>query len=142
VNDEIYHAEVKRLAQAATGAGRLAPPKSSTTLDNPLCGDRATIDLELKAGTIARLGHEVKGCLMCRAAAAILGTRAPGGTPAQARQAAIDLRGLLKEGRAVPPEGWVELAVFSPLAAHKSRHDCALLPLDALVQALDLAEKA
>ncbi|MBI4967078.1 MAG: iron-sulfur cluster assembly scaffold protein [Rhodospirillales bacterium] len=142
MNDEIYHAEVKRLAQAATGAGRLAPPKSSATLDNPLCGDRATIDLELKAGTIARLSHEVKGCLMCRAAAAILGVRAPGASLAQARQAVIDLRALLKDGRAIPPEGWAELAVFTPLGAHKSRHDCALLPFDALVQALDAAGKS
>ncbi len=142
MNDEIYHAKVKRLAQTAIGAGRLAPPRASATLDNPLCGDRATIDLELAGGRIARLGHEVKGCLMCRAAAAIVGARAPGATPAQARQAASDLRALLKEGRALPPEGWSELAVFTPLAAHKSRHDCALLPLDALARALDEAETA
>jgi nitrogen fixation NifU-like protein len=32
---------------------------------------------------------------------------------------------------------WPELAAFAPVHAHKSRHDCVLLPFAALTQALD-----
>jgi NifU-like protein involved in Fe-S cluster formation len=35
---------------------------------------------------------------------------------------------------------WPELAAFTPVHAHKSRHDCVLLPFEALAQALDETE--
>jgi nitrogen fixation protein NifU and related proteins len=34
---------------------------------------------------------------------------------------------------------WPELAAFEPVHRHKSRHDCVLLPFDALTQALEQA---
>ncbi|MGH6899045.1 MAG: iron-sulfur cluster assembly scaffold protein, partial [Geminicoccaceae bacterium] len=35
---------------------------------------------------------------------------------------------------------WPELAAFAPVHAHKSRHECVLLPFEALTRALDQAE--
>ena len=37
---------------------------------------------------------------------------------------------------------WPELGAFAPVHAHKSRHDCVLLPFEALTEALDQAEAA
>ena len=70
--DDLYKDEIKRLAQAATGAGALDDPKISVTKDNPLCGDRVTIDLARDGETIADIRHKVRGCVLCRAAASVL----------------------------------------------------------------------
>jgi nitrogen fixation protein NifU and related proteins len=35
---------------------------------------------------------------------------------------------------------WPELAAFAPVHAHKSRHECVLLPFEALIRALDQVE--
>ncbi|MGH6944919.1 MAG: Fe-S cluster assembly sulfur transfer protein SufU, partial [Geminicoccaceae bacterium] len=35
---------------------------------------------------------------------------------------------------------WPELAAFAPVHRHKSRHECVLLPFQALCEALDQAE--
>ncbi len=130
--DDLYKDEIKRLAQAATGAGALDDPKISVTKDNPLCGDRIGLDVRLKEGRIDAVAHRVKGCLMCRAAAAIVGARAPGASREEALEAEAALAALLKQGTPIPAETWPELALFAPLARHKSRHDCALLPFQAL----------
>ena len=54
------------LAKSKTGAGKLAAPTKSARRDNPLCGDRVTIDVRLdETATIAEIAHQVRGCLLC-----------------------------------------------------------------------------
>jgi hypothetical protein len=38
-------------------------------------------------------------------------------------------------------KSWPELAAFAPVHAHKSRHECVLLPFEALIRALDQVER-
>lgn len=47
-------------------------PTETATVDNPLCGDRVTIDVKLAGGKLAAIGHQVRGCLLCEAAAATI----------------------------------------------------------------------
>ena len=56
-------------------------------VDNPLCGDRVTLDLNLADGRVREVGHKVRGCLLCQAAAAAIGERAPGEIGGAARVA-------------------------------------------------------
>ena len=44
-----------------------------------------TIELALADGRVAAVGHKVRGCLLCQAAAAAIAARAPGETPAALR---------------------------------------------------------
>jgi hypothetical protein len=37
-------------------------------------------------------------------------------------------------------KSWPELAAFVPVHAHKSRHECVLLPFEALIRTLDRVE--
>ncbi len=136
--EELYHDAIKALAAAETGHGRLEPPAAQARLDNPLCGDRVEIDLRLEAGRVAALAHRVKGCLLCRAAASVIGRRAPGARPEALEAAAAGVAAMLEDG-APPPEGWDELGAFAPVRAHRSRHSCVLLPFRALVAALNAA---
>ena len=137
MKDDLYHQAILDLARRATGRGRLETPQASATVDNPLCGDRVTLDLDLSEGRVSAIGHRVRGCLLCQAAASVIGTRAPGQTPAALREETERLRRLIVEGSGEAIDGlWPELAAFEPVHRHKSRHDCVLLPFDALTRAL------
>jgi NifU-like protein involved in Fe-S cluster formation len=140
MKDELYHQAILELAKKARHAGRLEAPQASVTVDNPLCGDRVTLDLTLANGRVREVGHRVRGCLLCQAAAVAIGLRAPGETPAALRAVARDLGAALAGVPGAAPMPWPELAAFAPVHAHKSRHECVLLPFDALAQALDQAE--
>jgi nitrogen fixation NifU-like protein len=138
MSSDLYHAELVARARQAFGKGRLFAPAASITLDNPLCGDRVTLDLQRADGAIAAIGHEVKGCLLCEAAAASIAAFARGRAPQDLRDFAAAARALMKEGTP-PAEAFAELRVFTPVHGAKSRRDCVLLPFEALGKALDAA---
>jgi nitrogen fixation NifU-like protein len=140
MSDELYHQAILELAKRAKAASRLAAPDVSVTVDNPLCGDRVTLDLTLADGRVREVGHRVRGCLLCQAAAVAIGERAPGATPAALRAVARDLGEAIARAPEAAGRQWPELAVFAPVHAHKSRHDCVLLPFEALTRALDQVE--
>lgn len=132
---DMYHLGIKSLAEAARGAGPLDGADVVATVDNPLCGDRVRLALWMQNDRIARIAHEVRGCLLCRAAASVLGMHAPGRGRDGVAEAADALRAIL-DGDGGGPPGWVELEVFRPVAAYRSRHGCVLLPFRALLTAL------
>jgi nitrogen fixation protein NifU and related proteins len=143
MKDDLYHQAILDLARRATGRGRLEAPQASATADNPLCGDRVTVDLDLSDGRVRAIGHRVRGCLLCQAAASVIGARAPGLEPAALHEEAERLRLLIAEGSGAAIDGlWPELVAFERVHRHKSRHDCVLLPFDALIQALEQAGSA
>jgi nitrogen fixation NifU-like protein len=134
MRDALYHQAIPELARQARGDARLAALQASVTVDNPLCGDRITLDLSLDAGKVGAIGHKVRGCLLCQAAAAVIAARAPGETPQALQTVAQELADALARHSDETCRRWPELA------AHKSRHDCVLLPFQALTQALDEAD--
>lgn len=134
--DALYQQAIKDWAQADHGHGRLDSADAEVRLDNPLCGDRVRLTVQLDAGRIAALAQDTRGCLLCRAAASLLGARAPGLDASGAKAATDALEALLRDG-SEPPDDWRELAMFAPAKEHPSRHKCALLPFHALQGALD-----
>ena len=108
------------------------------TVDNPLCGDRVTIDLDLADGKISAVAHDVKGCVLCQASVSVLGAHAVGETAQGLRAVQEAVRGML-EGSGGLDGQWDELGSFLPVAAHKSRHNCVLLPFQAVIEAADKA---
>ncbi|BDG06158.1 iron-sulfur cluster assembly scaffold protein [Anaeromyxobacter oryzae] len=133
-SDALYHDALVALARARTGAGALAAPAGAATRDNPMCGDRVTFEVVLEDGRIAALAHRVRGCLLCEAAAALLGRTAPGRPAAEVADAREQVAALLAGAR--PAAGWAELEVFTPVRDVPSRHGCVLLPFEALGDAL------
>jgi nitrogen fixation NifU-like protein len=138
MSSELYHSELVARARQAFGEGRLAGAAASITVDNPLCGDRVTLDLERSGGTVKAIGHAVKGCLLCEAAAATIAEFGRNRSPSELREMALAAKALMKEGTPVP-EKFAGLRIFTPVHAAKSRRDCVLLPFEALGQALDAA---
>ena len=139
--DELYQKDLLRLAASATGTGRLESPSASVTVDNPLCGDRITIDIHWADGRVTAVAHNVKGCVLCQASAAVVGAHAAGQTAESLIRVRDSVRAML-EGGGDADGGWEELASFTPVAKHKSRHQCVLLPLNAVVQAAEEAGAA
>ncbi|HVO05036.1 MAG TPA: iron-sulfur cluster assembly scaffold protein [Candidatus Cybelea sp.] len=138
MSTDLYHSELVTRARRAYGEGRLSMPAASITLDNPLCGDRVTLDLQRSDGTVSAIGHEVKGCLLCQASAATIAEFAPGRSPEQLREMARAATALMKDGAPVP-ESFAGLRVFAPVHGSKSRRDCVMLPFEALGKVLDAA---
>ena len=142
MKDQLYHQAILDLAKQAGRTARLESAVASATVDNPLCGDRVTIDLDLADGRVRAVGHKVRGCLLCQAAAAAIAARAPGESPAALRGVAERLDLAIRKDPSATDGLWPELGAFAPVHAHKSRHNCVLLPFDALTEALAQAEGA
>lgn len=140
-SEALYQEALLRLAREARGAGRLPAADATAERDNPLCGDDVVVDVSVRAGRLAGVGHVVRGCVLCRAAASIVGAVAPGRTAAEIAGVRGAIAAMLREGGAVPPAPWEELAVFLPVRGVPSRHECVLLPFDALRDALARAKE-
>jgi nitrogen fixation NifU-like protein len=133
MTDQLYQDRIVALAKAKTGAGKLASPPKSARRDNPLCGDRVVIDVKLDNGKIAEIAHQVRGCLLCQASASALASVAVGRNAGGIEQLRLDAERAIgrEEGEAGEP-----FAAFAPVKSHKSRHECVLLPFEALKEAL------
>ncbi|MBS0518962.1 MAG: iron-sulfur cluster assembly scaffold protein [Proteobacteria bacterium] len=134
MSEQLYQERIVALAKAKTGAGKLAAPTKSARRDNPLCGDRVTIDVALDAtGKIKDIAHQVRGCLLCEASASALASVAVGRDAAgiAALRHEADRALGREEGEAGEP-----FSAFTPVRQHKSRQDCVLLPFEALKDAL------
>lgn len=132
--DALYGDALKALAEESRRQGRLAHPDATATVDNPLCGDRITLDVALDGERIAAIGHEVKGCLLCEAAAAVVTAEARGHTRAQTADWSRQVKTFLKaEDAPAPVDG---LEPFAPVRRFRSRHRCVALAFEALAKAL------
>lgn len=134
MSEDLYHKTLIDLA--ALPEERLEQADRSTTVDNPLCGDRVTLDVQLKDRKITAVGREVRACLICQASAAVLSRTAIGQTLEQVTETAQKVREMLKSDGQPPDGDWAEMANFQPVADYRSRHGCVLLPFDALKKAL------
>jgi nitrogen fixation NifU-like protein len=136
-SEELYHAALVERAREGRERGRLTHADRSVTLDNPLCGDRVTLDLEMAAdGRVGRIGHQVRGCLLCEAAAETIAAHAPGKSAAELSAAGAAVTSIVKEGAPAPAGEWSALALFAPVYKVKSRRECVLLPFEVLEKAL------
>jgi nitrogen fixation NifU-like protein len=136
MSDAIYQRELLRLAADATGAGRLDKPDVTIVHDNPLCGDRCTVDIRFTPdGKIAELRHDVRACILVQASASILGDKAVGANARELEQLEAAVRAMLKDQAAPPAAPFDAYETFKPAAQHKNRHTCVLLPIEAVVKA-------
>ena len=136
-----YHAAIMSAAHRASGKGRLDAPDASATVDNPLCGDRVTIDIRRagpgEGGPVSEIGHVVRGCVLCEAAATLIVEAGTGASPEELRTASDRVRRMIEDGMPPPEGAWRKADMFLPVRPHPSRHDCVLLPFQALLEALD-----
>jgi len=136
MSDDLYHAAIMDRARAASGDHRLSDADATVTVDNPLCGDRITLDVRMDGERIAALGYHVRGCALCQASASVVADASPGGTRGEVEDAGSALREMLQSGME-PADRWSGFGIFRPVSRHRSRHGCVLLAVEALRKALD-----
>lgn len=133
--DELYQETLIKRAKSGRERNRLPEPDATATLDNPLCGDRVTIDVSVDGDVVTAIGHEVRGCMLCEATAAMIAAYAVGGKVASVHAHANAVRQMIKKGGSAPA-AWPDIAALGPVHGTKSRHNCVLLPFDALTDAI------
>ena len=97
---DLYQQALLDLAKAAHGAGALPSPDGSALRDSPLCGDRVRMQVTLADGRVSALAHDVKGCLLCQAAASLLGLHGAGLNPEEVQALRGQVAAALEIGRA------------------------------------------
>jgi len=139
MSDPLYRKELLRLAADATGAGRLPSACFTGQAFNPTCGDRVTIDIALEENRIAGIAHATKACVLTQASAAILGAELVGFSRdevLQLREKVADMLG----GGDRPDAPFDAFGAFDGVVPHANRHNCVLLPLDAVLAAFDASD--
>ena len=137
MSDPLYAKDLLRLAAAATGAGRLEIFDAEGSAYNPACGDRVTVTLRVGGeGRIAEIAHETSACVLAQASASLLGAYLGGADEASVRRLRTDVGTMLREG-AVPAPPFSGYSALGGAAPYRNRHTCVLLPIDAVLNALD-----
>ena len=131
--EKLYQEQIITLARQSKQRSALTNPELTAKVDNPLCGDRVTIDLVLKKSIIENIGVTVRGCALCEAASEVLAINASQQTFSAIQDAETALRNYLSGNSDNPP--WAQLSVFEPVKEVTSRHECVLLPFVAIRKA-------
>jgi nitrogen fixation NifU-like protein len=137
MSDPLYAKDLLRLAARAAGAGRLSDFDAEGLAHNPTCGDRVSVTVKLDGnGRISALAHETAACVLAQASASILGAHLKGADA----KAVTELRGQVGEmlkGGDPPPTPFADYAALTGAAAYRNRHTCVLLPINAVLDALE-----
>jgi len=137
MSDPLYGTALLRLAAEATGAGRLAQFDAEGSAFNPACGDRITVTVSSDAdGRIAEIAHEAHACVLTQASASILGAHGIGADRARLRALRDEVVAMLRDdGNVGSP--FSDYAILKPAAIYRNRHTCVILPIDAVLNALE-----
>jgi nitrogen fixation NifU-like protein len=91
MDDDRYREEILDRYHAAPNRGRLEAPDLHAELDNPLCGDRIRLELELgPRGRIGRVRFDGYGCVISQVAVSLLAEHLEGRPLDEARRLSAD----------------------------------------------------
>ncbi len=136
----LYAAPIREHARRPRHRARLECAGLTARGDNPLCGDRVEVFLEMRDGRIARAAFLGRGCDVSQASADMMAGAMHGLDAASARALADQVKRMARSGDAAGvPE---ELAALAAAARFPSRVKCATLPWVTLEAALDGAREA
>lgn len=143
MSDPLYKKELLRLAAEAHGTGRLTDPDATGEAFNAACGDRVIVELKLDAnGRITQFAHVTQACILAQASASILGQAAQGAAREDIENLANEIaQMLIVKGSTAPDPPFEAYAAFEGATHHRNRHRCVLLPLDAVLNALDEVDR-
>ncbi len=118
---------------------RLEAPTHRARGDNPLCGDRIELFLDIQHDRIADAAFIARGCAISVASGSLMTATLPGKTRAEARAISDAFRAFAMTGTcpACDAEAMERLAPLAGVHEFPSRVKCATLPWVALNAALD-----
>jgi NifU-like protein involved in Fe-S cluster formation len=135
MNAPLYTIEVLRLAGSLPDPAHLERVDGTAQLRSPTCGSTVRTEVQVEAGVVIAISQQVRACAFGQAAAALVARNACGRTRDEIAEALSDLSAWL-EGHRDDPGGW-GLEALTPARPRTSRHGAILLPLRALLAAIE-----
>jgi len=138
MNAPLYTTEILRLAASLPGPVQLERVDGSAARRSPTCGSSLLAEVQIKDGRIEALSQTVLACAFGQASAALVARQAAGHTRDEVATALDQLTSWLSGERDEPPQ-WPGYEALAPALSRTGRHGAILLPLRALLGALDSA---
>lgn len=115
----IYQERILQHSSSPHNFGRLPSATGRVLLDNPLCGDKIEMEIELQKGKVKDIRFTGKGCAISKASASLLTDKVKGMKIDELRK-------------------WDKTSIIKILGIDlgPNRLKCALLPLEALQKLL------
>ena len=132
--DSLYHRQILDYAQKSRASTPLDQPTHTATLDNPTCGDRVEISLEVGSKKVKNIGVAVRGCALCEAGAGLAIECFTGQNDQTIRQLTDEFSDWLTGHGADAPTP--QMQHFTPVQPIRNRHKCVLLACHATLKAL------
>ena len=132
--DALYQKQILDYAHKSRASISVDRPTHSARLDNPTCGDRVEVTLEMAAGHIEKIGMTVRGCALCEAGAGLALDCLPGRNETEIRDLTEGFATWI-DGKANQPP-YPNMQHFTPVRNIRNRHKCVLLAFQATVQAV------
>ena len=134
--DDLYSAQLLKLAANLPRSGRLAAPQASVEKVAKLCGSRVRVDVAVQDGRVTDFAQEVKACALGQAAASVLGAHVIGATLEELELARDQFRAMLKEGAPAPDGRFADLSMLAPVKDYPARHASTMLAFEAVTEAV------
>jgi NifU-like protein involved in Fe-S cluster formation len=135
MNAPLYTIEILRLAGLLPDPVRLERVDGSAQLRSPTCGSTVHTEVQIEGGVVGAISQRVHACAFGQAAGALVQENALGRTRDEVADALADLSEWL-EGSRADPGGW-GLEALAPARSRASRHGAIVLPLRALLAAIE-----
>ena len=138
MNAPLYTVEILRLAASLPEPQRLERVDGASSERSPTCGSTVTSEVQLNDGRVVALSQTVTACAFGQASATLVAQQAPGRDREEVQVALDELAAWLSGQRDHPP-AWPGYDALAPARSRTGRHGAILLPLRALLAAMDAA---
>ena len=137
MNAPLYTIEILRLAGSLPDPVALERVDGRSEQRSPTCGSSVLTEVQVEGGRVAAISQSVRACAFGQASAALVAQRAVGRNREEIGEALGGLTAWL-DGKRDSPGGW-GLEALAPARSRKSRHGAIVLPLRALLAAVEEA---
>jgi NifU-like protein involved in Fe-S cluster formation len=137
MNAPLYTIEILRLAGSLPDPVKLVRVDGTAELRSPTCGSTVRTEVQVENGLVSAVSQQVRACAFGQAAAALVAQHARGRTREEIAETLAQLSGWLDGSGEVP--GW-GLEALGPARPRTSRHGAIVLPLRALLAAIEDAQ--
>jgi NifU-like protein involved in Fe-S cluster formation len=138
MNAPLYTIEILRLAGSLPDRVELDRVDGSARLRSPACGSTVRTEVQMGGGVITAISQDVRACAFGQASAALVAQYAKGRSRDEIAAILAALSDWLSGERDNPGES--EFKALAPARSRTSRHGAILLPLRALLAAMEDAE--
>ena len=135
MNVPLYTIEILRLAGSLPHPIELDRVDGSAQQRSRTCGSSVSTEVQMDGGVVAGISQHVSACAFGQASAALVAQHASGRNRGEVAEALAGLADWL-DGRRDEPGGWGFVAL-APARSRISRHGAILLPLRALLAAIE-----